>query len=62
MADRVIISGDAGTTWTNDTDRVHYQFVAASINTCGVCLQYHLKISRRLADPDSLQLPLHPAS
>ncbi len=45
MAERVIISGEAGETWTNDTDRVRYQFIAALNNTCGVCLQYHLKIS-----------------
>jgi hypothetical protein len=45
LADRIIISGDPGTRWTNDTPRVLYQFIAALINTCGVCLQYHLKIS-----------------
>jgi hypothetical protein len=45
VADRVIISGDPGTRWTNDTPRVKYQFIAALNNTCGVCLQYHLKIS-----------------
>ena len=44
MAERVIISGDAGTTWQNDTGKARYQFVAAPINTCGTCLQYHLKI------------------
>jgi hypothetical protein len=41
---RQIISGDPGTRWVNDTDRVKYQFVCALINTCGFCLQYHLKI------------------
>ncbi len=45
MAERLIISGDPGTVWENDTERVRYQFIAALINTCGVCLQYHLKIS-----------------
>jgi hypothetical protein len=50
---REIISGDAGTTWQNDTGRVKYQFVAALINTCGVCLQYHLKISA------SWPIPIH---
>jgi hypothetical protein len=30
--------------WTNETARVRYQFHAALSNTCGVCLQYHLKI------------------
>src|SRR5271166_480870 len=45
MSDRVIISGTPGESWTNDTDKVQYQFIAALINTCGVCLQYHLKIS-----------------
>jgi hypothetical protein len=46
MADRIIYSGDAGTRFTNDTGQVLYQFIAALQNTCGVCLQYHLKISR----------------
>ena len=42
---RDIISGDPGTVWDNDTGKVQYQFIAALNNTCGVCLQYHLKIS-----------------
>jgi hypothetical protein len=42
--DRPIISGEPGETWTNDTAKVRYQFVASLHNTCGVCLQYHLKI------------------
>jgi hypothetical protein len=46
VADRIIYSGDAGTRFTNDTGKVLYQFIAALQNTCGVCLQYHLKISR----------------
>ena len=45
MSDRVIINGDPGTTWTNDTEKVRYQFIASLNNTCGLCLQYHLKIS-----------------
>ena len=45
MSDRVIISGDPGTRWENNTEKVQYQFIAALINTCGLCLQYHLKIS-----------------
>ena len=45
MAERIIYSGDAGTRFTNETGRVLYQFIAALNNTCGVCLQYHLKIS-----------------
>jgi hypothetical protein len=45
MADRIIISGEAGKRWTNDTDKVKYQYIAALTDTCGVCLQYHLKIS-----------------
>jgi len=44
MAERVIFNGEAGTTWTNDTAKVRYQFVCAFINTCGACLQYHLAI------------------
>jgi hypothetical protein len=41
---REVISGDPGTRWTNNTERVKYQFVCALINTCGFCLQYHMKI------------------
>jgi hypothetical protein len=44
VAERVIIDGEPGTTWTNDTEKVRYQFVCALINTCGTCLQYHMKI------------------
>jgi hypothetical protein len=44
--ERVIISGEPGTVWTNDTPFVQYQFVASLINTCGMCLQYHLQITR----------------
>jgi hypothetical protein len=50
---RVIISGDPGTRWTNETEKVQYQFIAALQNTCGVCLQYHLKISQ------SWPIPIH---
>jgi hypothetical protein len=45
VSDRIIYSGDAGTRFTNETGRVLYQFIAALQNTCGLCLQYHLKIS-----------------
>jgi hypothetical protein len=45
VAQRIIYSGDAGTRFTNETGRVLYQFIAALQNTCGLCLQYHLKIS-----------------
>ncbi len=50
---REIISGDPGTTWTNDTGKARYQFICLMINTCGFCLQYHLKISQ------SWGIPLH---
>jgi hypothetical protein len=53
LSERVIISGDPGTRWENDTEKVQYQFIAALINTCGVCLQYHLKIS------GAWPIPLH---
>lgn len=42
---RIIFNGEAGEAFTNETDRVLYQFVASLSNTCGVCLQYHLAIS-----------------
>jgi hypothetical protein len=45
LSDRIIYDGEAGTRFTNDTGKVLYQFIAALQNTCGVCLQYHLKIS-----------------
>jgi hypothetical protein len=48
---RTIISGEPGTTWTNDTGKVKYQFFATFTNTCGMCLQYHLKISERWPIP-----------
>src|SRR5579885_3470214 len=55
MADsRTIIAGEPGTTWKNDTDRPWYQFRASLINTCGVCLQYHLQLAR------FWPIPLHP--
>jgi hypothetical protein len=45
MAERIIISGPPGTRWVNNLGRVQYQFIAALKETCGVCLQYHTKIS-----------------
>ena len=45
LSDRIIYDGDAGTRFTNNTGKVLFQFIAALHNTCGVCLQYHLKIS-----------------
>jgi hypothetical protein len=53
MPERFIISGEAGKTWENNTERVRYQFIAALQNTCGVCLQYHLKIG------NSWPIPIH---
>ncbi len=53
MAERQIISGDAGTTWTNTTEKVYRQFRCSFINTCGFCLQYHLKIAT------AWPIPLH---
>jgi hypothetical protein len=44
VPERIIYDGEPGTRWTNDTGKVQYQFIAALINTCGVCLQYHRKI------------------
>jgi len=41
---RTIYSGIPGTIWTNDTERPQYQLVVSLINSCGVCIQYHLKI------------------
>ncbi len=45
MAERVIYRGEPGTYWTNHSDRVRYQYIAALDGTCGVCLQYHTAIS-----------------
>lgn len=42
--DRQIITGDPGTVWTNDTGTPRYQFFASLVNTCGACLQYHMRI------------------
>ena len=44
MPERVLITGEPGTFWTNNTPKVRYQFVALLKNTCGYCLQYHLQI------------------
>ncbi len=41
---RITFNGAAGTSFTNDTGRVLYQFHASLQNTCGVCLQYHLAV------------------
>jgi hypothetical protein len=41
VPERTIINGEPGERWTNDTGKVQYQFHAALINTCGLCLQYH---------------------
>jgi hypothetical protein len=50
---RVIINGQPGSPYVNNTGQVLYQFVCALINTCGACLQYHLKIST------AWPIPLH---
>ena len=50
---RTIITGAAGSRYTNNTGQVLYQFHCALINTCGRCLQYYLKIST------SWPIPLH---
>jgi hypothetical protein len=50
---RIIFDGPAGTRYTNTTEQVQYQFIATLANTCGLCLQYHLKISR------AWPIPLH---
>lgn len=39
-----IIWNDPGTRWTNTTDRTKYQFIASLVNTCGLCLSYHMCI------------------
>jgi hypothetical protein len=44
--DAPIISGQPGTTWTNDTGEIRYQFVCDLVHTCGTCLQFHLKIGQ----------------
>jgi hypothetical protein len=44
LAERVIITGEPGTAWVNETDRVRYQFQCSFIRTCAACLQYHMAI------------------
>lgn len=44
MPDRVIITGEPGTVWRNETGTVRYQFVCDLVRTCGACLQYHMAI------------------
>jgi hypothetical protein len=48
------ITGTAGTTWSNDTGVVVYQFLAALRHTCGRCLQHHTRIAPWWG------IPLHP--
>jgi hypothetical protein len=48
---RIIYNGEPGTTWTNDTGKVRFQFIASLHNTCGACLQYHLAIGPRWPIP-----------
>lgn len=50
---RQIISGDPGSTWTNDGTRAKYQFICQLANSCGVCISYHLMIG------DWWPIPLH---
>ena len=40
----ILLNGDPGTTWTNTTGRIKFQFVAMLANTCGVCLSYHMAV------------------
>ncbi len=47
-------SGPPGTSFTNGTGQVMYQFRASLINTCGICLSYHGQIARWFP------IPLHP--
>jgi len=41
-----IISGDPGTTWTNDTDKLLFQLHVTFFNSCGQCIQYANQIAR----------------
>ncbi len=46
MAGTIIFNGEAGTTHTNSTEWIQYQFIASLFNTCGVCLSMHMAIKR----------------
>lgn len=37
---KVLFNGDPGTTWTNNGQKVRYQFFCDWVHTCGVCAQY----------------------
>jgi hypothetical protein len=52
---RIIWHGEPGERWRNDTGFVAWQFVARLVNTCGLCLSYHLAIS-----PTPWAIPYHP--
>jgi hypothetical protein len=41
---RVTFNGTPGEAFTNDTDRVLYQFHCQFSHSCGVCIHYHLAI------------------
>lgn len=51
---KIILNGESGEVWKNQTDRPHYQFFANWANTCGVCAQYDHAISA-----SSWPIPLH---
>jgi len=52
--DKVILNGDAGDAWHNETEKPHYQFFVSGANTCGVCYQYNHAVS-----PSSWPIPIH---
>lgn len=41
---RVVIAGEPGETWTNDTTKVQYQLKANWRNSCAVCIQFDRQI------------------
>ena len=48
---RLLSSMASRAPWVNNTGVIQYQFVASLVDTCGVCLQYHLAIGRRWGIP-----------
>lgn len=49
----IIFNGSVGKSWSNETEKVYYQFHCKWERTCGACAQYHLAVA------NDWPIPLH---
>src|SRR4051812_23471268 len=42
----IVAAGDPGTVWTNESERIVFQFICQLRNSCGQCVQYHRQVGR----------------